>query len=63
MFQNEQREECINKGWEPLDYIKQVVDFESVIFYVMERDKIIYCDAAGRLGSDSKLYESGSQRL
>jgi len=29
----------------------------------MERDKIIYCDAAGRLGCDSKLYESRSQRL
>jgi len=46
-----------------MDYIKQVVDFESVVFYVMERDKITYCDAAGRLGCDTKLYESGSQRL
>jgi len=46
-----------------MDYIKQVVDFESVIFYVMESDKITYCDAAGRLGCDSELYESGSQML
>jgi len=46
-----------------MDYIKEVGDFESVLFYIMERDKITYCDAAGRLGCDSKLYESGSQRL
>ena len=46
-----------------MDYIKQVVDFDSVVFYVMERDKITYCDAAGGLGCDSKLYESGSQWL
>jgi len=46
-----------------MDYIKEVGDFESVLFYIMERDKITYCDAAGRLGCDSKLYESGFQRL
>ena len=44
-------------------YIKQVVGFESAILNVMERDKITSCDAAWRLGCDSKLYESGSQRL
>ena len=28
------------------DYIKQVVEFESVIFYVMERDKSSFCSKA-----------------
>jgi len=36
------------------EHVKQVADFESVVFYIMERD-INYCDAVGRLCCDSTV--------
>ena len=33
-----------------MDYVNEVADFECVLFYIMEGDKIIYCDVAGRSG-------------
>jgi len=33
-----------------MDYVKEVADFECVLFYIMEGDEIIYWDVAGRSG-------------